>query len=322
MYAQVPDHDSYEELHALMMQAPDVVSISGSSHHLGKNNGTAILHFPDREIEVDQMAVDANYFETMDIQIQKGRVFNDHEGSDKHSVLVNESLAKNMSWQNPVGQRFMIDSVQYEVVGVVKDFHSYSFAKLIKPTIFRVAEKNDYRFLSLKVRGGSEMETFKTLQAKWAQLFPQIPFDGGFQEDVWPGYFEANQIYRIVWAVFTFIVLSLAILGLYGLITLNVEGRIREFSIRKVMGAGAKSIAANITNQYLVLFATALIIGAPLGFILSKALFETSFPYHMPVDFSSTVIAIVILIMVLLSTVFTQIRKVQKMNPVEGLKVD
>jgi len=321
MYAKVPDQAAYEELNALMLQNPNVISASGSSHHLGKNNGISILHFPDREIEVDQMLVDARYFETMGLQLQKGRTFNDHEGSDKHAVLINELLAKNMSWENPVGQHFTIDSTLYEVVGVIRDFHSYSFSRPIKPVIFRIAEKENYAFLSLKVRDGSEVETFKALQTSWAKLFPEIPFEGNFQEDVWPGYFKANRIYNIVWSVITFIAVSLAALGLYGLITLNVTGRVKEFCIRKVLGAGTNSIASNITNQYLVLFGTAMVLGAPLGYILTKLLFE-SFPYHMPVGFSSSVIAVTILIMVLLFTVITQIRKVLKMNPVEGLKVE
>ncbi|HTH55238.1 MAG TPA: ABC transporter permease [Cyclobacteriaceae bacterium] len=322
MYAQIPDKDGYEELYALMLRNKDIVSISGSSHHLGKTNGTVVLHFPEREVEVDQMMVDAHYFETMGLKIEQGRLFKNHDNADKHAVIINELMAKNMAWANAVDQHFQIDSVQYEVIGVVKDFHSYSFSKPIKPTIFTVADKNDYRFLTLKVREGSEVETFKAMQANWAKLFPEIPFEGGFQEDVWAGYFEANRIYKIVWSVFTFIAVSLAVLGLYGLITLNVAGRIREFSIRKVMGAGIKSIAANIINQYLVLFVLALIVGAPLGFVLTKMLFETSFPYHMPVGFSSSILAVVILILILLSTVFAQIRKVQKMNPVDGLKVE
>ena len=322
LYAIVPDHAAYEELHALMSQDPDVLSISGSSHHLGKSNTTTVLHFPDREYEVDQLSVDAKYFETMGLPLKDGRAFNDHDGSDKQAVIVNELLVKNMSWQNPIGQRFKIDTVEFEVIGVAKDFHSYSFSKKIKPTIFRVAAKQDYRYLSMKVRPGTEAESFKELQAKWATLFPQIPFEGGHQEDTWTGYFEANRIYGVVWRVFTFIAVSLATLGLYGLITLNVAGRVKEFSIRKIMGANVKNIAANITNQYILLFVIALIIGAPVGFILTKTLFEYSFPYHMPVGLSCSVIAIVILIFILLTTVFTQIRKISKANPVEGLKVE
>ena len=327
LYANVPDHAAYEELHALMSQDPDVLSISGSAHHLGRSNTTTVLHFPDRDYEVDQLSVDAKYFETMGLQLKEGRTFNDHEGSDRQAVIVNEFFVKNMSrvnsgWQNPIGQRFKIDTIQYEVIGVAKDFHSYSFSKKIKPTIFRVAAKEDYRYLSMKVRPGTEVKSFKELQARWASLFPQIPFEGAHQEDTWTGYFEANRIYGVVWRVFTFIAVSLATLGLYGLITLNVAGRVREFSIRKVLGAGIKSIAANITNQYIILFIVALIIGAPVGFLLTKTLFEYSFPYHMPVGFSCSAIAVVILILILLTTVFTQVRKIAKANPVEGLKVE
>src|ERR1041385_5882826 len=110
------------------------------------------------------MLVDANYFETMELPITQGRSFNNHEGSDRRSVLVNELFVNNLSWKNPVGQRFVIDTTQFEVAGVVKDFHSYSFAKPIRPTIFRVAEKSDYRFLSLKVRKASEVETYRTMR--------------------------------------------------------------------------------------------------------------------------------------------------------------
>lgn len=327
LYAIVPDHAAYEQLHALMTQVPDVLSVSGSGHHLGKSNGTTVLHFPAREYEVDQLSVDAKYFETMGLRLQEGRVFNDHEGSDKQAVVVNELLVKNMSqwlpeWKQPVGQQFRIDSIEYEVIGVVKDFHSYSFFKPVRPTIFSVVEKEDYRYLSIKVRSGSEMKTYKVLQTKWAALFPEIPFEGGYQEDVWAGYYEATAIYERVWRAFAFMAVLLASLGLYGLVTLNVSGRAREFSIRKVLGAGVTNIAANILNQYVILFVVALSIGSPLSYMLIKFLLDSVYRDHMPVTFSGVTIAGSMLIFVLLVTVSTQIRKVIKSNPVNGLKVE
>lgn len=327
LYANIPDHAAFEELNALLSQNPDIISISGSGHHLGKSNTTTVLHFPGREVEVDQLSVDANYFETMGISLKEGRAFNDYEGSDKYAIVVNELMVKNMSrwlspWENPLGQQFSIDSVQYEVVGVANDFHSYSFSKPIRPTIFTVAQKDEYRYLSLRVRPGSEIKTYTSLQAKWAQLFPEIPFEGGLQEDTWTGYFESMRIFDIVWLVFSFIAVSLASLGLYGLITLNVAGRIKEFSIRKVLGARTHDLATNIINQYLILFALALTLGAPAGYLLTKYLFDYTFPYHIPVNLFSASTAVVILILILLITVYSQIRKIAKSNPVNGLKIE
>ena len=78
LYVSVPDQSAFEKLNALMVQDPDVLSISGSSEHLGKSNTTSIIHLPDRQFEVDQLSVDANYFETMGLKVAAGRVFRDH----------------------------------------------------------------------------------------------------------------------------------------------------------------------------------------------------------------------------------------------------
>jgi ABC-type antimicrobial peptide transport system permease subunit len=321
LYVKVPDQSAFEKLSAIMAQNPDVLSISGSTHHVGKNHKSTVLHFPDRNYEVDGLSVDPKYFETIGLELSEGRVFHDAEGSDQQAVVINETLAKNIG-ENPIGEVFHIDTVQYEVIGVLKEFHSYSFSQTVRPIIFNVADKADYRFLSLKARGGSEIEVYKALQAGWSELFPEIPFEGGLQQDVWGFYYQEIGIYKLVWRVFAFMAITLATLGLYGLVRLNVEGRTKEFSIRKVLGARLKNISTSVINQYLILFIVALCIGAPLGQLLGTWLIEFSNEYHMPITFSGTIISVVITVLVLLATVSTQIWRVVKSNPVIGLKIE
>jgi len=105
-------------------------------------------------------------------------------------------------------------------------------------------------------------------------------------------------------------------------VRLNVEGRTKEFSIRKVLGAGLKNISTNVINQYLILFIVTLCIGAPLGHLLGTWLIEFSNEYHMTITPSGVLIAVVITAIVLMATVSTQIWKVMKSNPVTGLKVE
>jgi hypothetical protein len=88
------------------------------------------------------------------------------------------------------------------------------------------------------------------------------------------------------------------------------------------LGAGVKNIAASVTSQFAVLFSVALIVGSTLGYIFGKTLIEFSYTYHMPINISGVTIAIVIMILVLFTTVSTQIRKVVKDNPVNGLKME
>jgi ABC-type antimicrobial peptide transport system permease subunit len=321
LYARIPDQASFEKLRDIMARNPNVVSISGSTHHVGKGHEATVLHFPDRDYEVDQLSVDAKYFETLGLELLEGRTFHDFDGSDLNTVLVNESLAKTLGG-NAIGQVFRIDTIQHEVIGIIKEFHSYTFDLPIKPTIFKVAIKADYRFLSLKARSGTEIEVYKTLQAGWSELFPEIPFDGGLQQDVWGFYYEQIAIYAVVWKVFAFLAVSLATLGLYGLVRLNVEGRTKEFSIRKVLGAGSKNISVSVSSPYLTLVMVGLLVGAPLGQWLGAWLIDFANEYHMPIDFSGVSIAVLIMILVILATLSTQIRKVLVANPVEGLKVE
>ncbi len=320
LYAQVPDGAAFEQLSAVMDQDPDVLLISGSRHHLGKSNTTAFIQMADRSYTVDQLSVDAKYFEAMGLTLAAGRTFRDLFETDKQTVIVNEEFVRSFNPGEGTGSVFRIDSVQYEVIGVVKDFHSYDFFKKVNPTIFKVADRGDFRYLSMRVRPGSENKTYKGLQANWAKLFPETPFQGGYQEDVWGSYFEEISIHATVWKVFGFMAVLLASLGLYGLMSLNIAGRAKEFSIRKVLGAGAKSIAGIIARQYVILFAVAVLLAAPTSYTLIKNLFDASYTYHMPVDFSGVVIAVALLVAVVLITVSTQVRKVLKSDPVNGLK--
>jgi putative ABC transport system permease protein len=322
LYVAVPDQAAYEKLYNLIKQNPNVVSISGSQHHVGKSQASIIMQWPNRQFEADELKVDAQYFETMGIQLKNGRFFQEDVESEKQRVLINEQLVKSLALSGPVGKIFKIDSVEYEIIGVVQDFHSYSFNRDIKPIIMRAANKENYKYLSVKVLPGKQPEAHRELQAAWVSLYPEIPFDGGYQEDVWGGYYSFIANHGKVWRLFATIAILLSCLGLYGLITLNIAGRVRELSIRKVLGAGVANLSNNVVRQYLLLVSIAIAVGGPAGYFMIRAVFDFAYKYHMPVTPAGALLAISILIGVLVITISTQIRKVLRLNPVDGLKVE
>jgi putative ABC transport system permease protein len=323
LYVNVFDQVAFDKMKAALLQDPDVISLAGSSDHLGKEVSTAVLRLPpNNKYEVDQLSVDAHYFETMELEIIKGRGFKEHVASEDQKILVNELLLQNLNITEPIGHQVEIDSIQFEIIGVVKEFHNESFFNKVKPTIFRMASENDYRYLSMRVKAGSELKTYANLQNQWAKLYPEIPFQGGYQEDVWSGYFNSLDKSVAFNRIIALIAVMLASLGLYGLVTLNVSGRVREFSIRKTLGAGIHNIATIIMKQYVVLTIVALVIGAPISYIFTKAYLDMLFSYSMPMGYSGIIISVFLLVLVLLIVISTQIKKVIKLNPVDGLKVE
>ena len=322
VYARVPDGTTFDQLKNVLTANPNVLSILGSTHHIGRSNSNLVIHMPERQYQVKQFTVDANYIEGMGLQLLEGRLFKEHSQNDKQTIVVNETLIKNMSLQDPLGQSFELDSVKYEIIGVLKDFHAHNFDYQISPTIFRIGDIEDHKYISMRVLAGTEKEIIEAMKTEWASLLPEIPFIGGYQEDVWYGYFKYIDSTAEFMKAIAFIAVLLAGLGLYGLISLNVSGRVREFSIRKILGAKLNDITANITKQYLILVAIALAIGAPVSYLLVGTLFEMVFAYHLPMTYSAVLVSILILLSVLIVVIASQVRKVSRSNPVDGLKVE
>lgn len=323
LYARVDNYSAYEKLINEMAQHPGVQMIAGSEQHIGVENTTMFLRHEGAEHEVSHLGVNPEYLETMDLQLIAGRFFHSQEKSDQQAVVINETLERTLGLQDPIGQEVKMNDKNYLVIGVLQDFHHLNFQHEVLPTIFTTAKKEDLRFLTLKVNSKENTPIiFDELQQTWATLYPETPFNGGFQEDVWGYYFTEIRIHGIVWTVFACLAVIMAGLGLYGLISLNIEGRVKEFSIKKVLGAGSVNIIKSIIRQYSFLFMISLLLGIPLGYYLIKTLIQFAYRVHMPIGYGGIYLTAIFIVSILIVTFFLQIYRVIQMNAVKGLKVE
>ena len=324
LYATIPEASAYAPLKTALLQAPHVVSVSGSHHHVGLSDTLVVIQHENRPYEVQQLSVSTNYLTTMGISLAEGRSFNEQSEADQQALLVNETLVNRLGLSHPVGHPLKVNGVRYEIIGVVKDFHSYDFQHAIPPLVLRVADEAQYQYVSARVKPGAEKEAYQYLQAQWATLLPEIPFRGGYQDDVFSGYFMGITTEAKFFKAVSLIAILLAGLGVYGLVTLNVAGRVKEFSIRKVLGAEVHHVAATIVRQYFILFSVAILIGAPVSYWLAEQLIgiSSSSAYHVPVGYGGVALSVAILVGVLLSVVVTQVSRVVKSNLVAGLKAE
>ncbi len=322
LYAEVPDPADLAMLKSAMEQQPGVLAVAGSQHHFSKKFRTTVVHLPDQEYEVHDIAVGPNYLEVMGLEPKIGRFFHPNRASDQKTVVINELFAVKLGLNKPIGQSIRIDSIQHEIIGVVEDFHFNNFYYEQAPTMFTLADEAVHTYLTMKVAENAKMESYKALQENWAVLFPTTPFNGGFQEDTWPGFYEdLNTMQRFTRAIAAVFVL-LASLGLYGLIQLNIQGRIREFSIRKTLGASIRHLTSNIARQYYIIFGIAILLGIPAAHTLNSAMLGMMFADPLPHGYLGAIGSAVLLIVVLVAVVATQVRKISRSNPVEGLKVE
>ena len=322
LYAELQSSAELENLRSAMESQSGVRSTASSTHHLSHNFRTTVVHLPEHQYEVMELSVSPAYFETMDLQLLSGTFLQPNHEGDKKAIVVNETFARNLALSTPLDLQVKIDSIPYQIVGVVKDFHFKNFYYELNPTIFTVARQEEERFLTIKTSTQSRAENYKKLQTAWAKLFPETPFNGGFQEDTWPGFYEDLDTQVRFTKAIAMVFVLLASLGLYGLIQLNIKGRIREFSIRKTLGAGTKNLTSNISKQFYLIFGIAILFGIPASHLLNSAMLGMMFPEQAPYGYVGAVLSAVLLVFVLILVIASQVRKVSKMNPVEGLKTE
>lgn len=322
MVVEVPDAASYNTLKNVVEQESGVIGLSGGSHHLGISVRSTIVQFPDRKMEMRRMDVADNYIETMDLMVVEGRDFRKDYESDREAVLINEKFAKQMNWADPIGQTFKYDSTSYSVIGVLKDFHYWDFWSDINPLFLRLAEEKDYRYMPIRVKAGQEIATYEKIEQKWSELFPELPFDGNYQSQLFQDYFRNVNGHKVLMTSVAIMALMLSCFGLYGLVALNVSGRIKEFSIRKVLGAGLGSLVKSISSHFILFMAVAMVIGGPLSLFLVNLLMDNIYTYHMPMTAMPVFIAIAFILITVILTISSQIRKVSKANPTDGLRIE
>ncbi len=320
LVAQAPDAVTFERLKNVMVQDPNVIMHSGSQGHLTRGMNSRIIELLDRKVEVRSMDIDHNYITTLGIRMKSGRDFEENRETDKTRVIVNEMMAKILDPNDALDKTFKLDSIEYTVIGVVQNYHHWSFNNDIEPTFLRLVDDKNQRYLSLKVREGSAAQTFEKLEAEWAGILPQTPFNGFFQDQRFDNYFEEIKGHGKILSAVAILAVILSCLGLYGLVSLNLTSRIKEFSIRKVLGAQFGNIVKVINKQFMLFLIIALIIGGPVSFYLMKSLMDEIYSFYMPLTAAPIMLTFGVVIFMVVITISSQVRKVVKANPTDGLR--
>ena len=154
----------------------------------------------------------------------------------------------------------------------------------------------------------------------WRELAPDDPYEGVYQSQIMDDFYRENRsnIYIIIFI--SGLTLVLACIGLYGLIAYNISKRLKEFSVRRVLGANLFSIIQNINKDYIWILIIAFVLGAPLGMIQMTQLIKSIYPEAPGATLWPYVIAMLIMFISLGVTILSQVRRVAKSNPASVLR--
>ncbi|MBQ8673005.1 MAG: ABC transporter permease, partial [Bacteroides sp.] len=223
--------------------------------------------------------VDEGYCRFYGLQLLAGRWPN--EESDKNAIVVNETFARLMGWENPVEESYHIHSV----IGVVKDFKNFSPTTPVSPCIFQHNIYYDQWYKPF--REGHRLPNalvFRFHPGTWPALkeklekyrtdghLPYAFFDSCMER--YSGTLKSEDNLQTLLTITTSVCILIALFGVWSMIMLTCEQRRKEIAIRKVFGATVKDILDMFFGEYMLLQTAAALVAFPIGYACMKPWLE------------------------------------------------
>ncbi len=311
----------YAMLKNELEQLPDVLSIAGSAHHIGYHQDHTVVEVRGQKMDATRFDVGFGYLETLGLRLKAGRFFDEHYGSDaENALIVNETFVAEQGWQDAIGQQVRLGGTTYEIVGLVEDFHYDDFLESIEPTVLRIADEADFRYVSLRTKAGQATQTAATVAATWKKLIPDIPYDAFFQDAVFDNQLRENYQINKVFGFTALMALLISCMGLFGLASQNIARRMKEISVRKVLGASVAHLTQLVNRSFLLILAIAAVIATPLAYLVVNGLLDSVYAYRAALGAGPFLIAYSVVFLTALATISTQIYSVVVANPAEVLR--
>jgi ABC-type antimicrobial peptide transport system permease subunit len=317
----VPNSAQYSGLKEELSSLASVTEVCGSQEYVGNFLRNIEINFEDNDYEISLLNAESNYPELLGLQLKQGRLFTLQSASDKkESILVNQAFLNELSLTFPLDQKITIDSIPYNVVGVVEDFHTVFFQSLIDPLVIRASQDTTFNYLTLKTTQGAAVDLMPTVKKIWYETIPRGLFEGKLQADVFRNEFEDVLGVQNILLFSAILSVLLSTMGLFGLVSLSMNSRIKDFCVRKVFGADLIDISYKLMKRYLIIWLVAAILGSIASVMLISAFLNSFFAFNSGVGIVPLGSALVILFAVITGTVASQIYKVMKVNPAIILK--
>ncbi len=321
---ELPDAASIRTFQDAVRQNPKIEAMAGTRHHVGFSFRQVDMNYQGQQAETKWMEVGKDYMRLLEIKMKAGTPFGPATtDQDNKEVLVNETFQREIAGgQEVVGQLLQLDSGQYRVAGVVRDFMLDSPFDPMSPVVLHLVPEDQYRFCVLKSKPENLNAVYADLERSWKQLYPFKPFTGFYQSEVLAGALEVSENIATTMFIFSITILLLTISGLFSIVSLNALKLFRSLAVRRVLGAKVGHISYQLNRNFLFVLLGAVALGTLAGRGASLAMMNSIYKIHAGVPAGVLLFSALCMLGVILATVGVKVWQIWKMNLSEALKAE
>lgn len=267
--------------------------------------------------------IDENYIPNLGMEILTGRNFSTQFGSDSSGLIINESAAKLLGYDDPIGKIIYTkdddpnSAIGLTILGVVKNFNYASLRQNVGPLAMKLG-KSRYA-LAFKVKTENVQQLVSNIESRWKSYAPSMPFQYEFMDESFNDMYRAEQRIGKVALSFSFLTVFIAFLGLFGLVTYITEQRVKEIGIRKVLGANLSDIVGLFAKDFLTLVLVAFIVASPVAWYFMHV-WLSDFAFRISIEWWVFAISGILTLMITFFTISYKAIRASLIDPVNSLR--
>nr|WP_299386349.1 ABC transporter permease [Allomuricauda sp.] len=327
-----------------LMANPSIAGVALSNEIPGKPVSWAnLIRRPHEQKEsstgAKYVSIDHDFFKAYDIELVAGRDFMEEdasfyneEGNTRFSrtsrVIINRSAAKNLGFLNPedaINEQmvFELRTVRKaEIIGVVEDYHQQSLQNDYEPMVFLYFNYYNADYLTINILGNANMKkTISDIETTYKEFFPNDYFKHFFVDEYFNRQYQADIKFGTICLLFSILAIFIAALGLFGMGSHMAMQRMKEISIRKVLGASVGQALAIIPKKLLGLVLISSLIALPAIYFLTKKWLQ-GYAFKIELQIWMFLVPLLIVLLVAALSILAQSLKTALVNPADSLRTE
>ena len=294
----------------------DYLPISGTKRNQNQfwNEGRTKI---DKSVGAQRWWVDHDYIKTMGMKIVEGRDFSTSMASDSQAIIINQTMARGLNLDDPIGKLITNRGSTWHVIGVIEDFNYESLRQNIEGLCLTIG--NSPSIISVKVNTANMSGAIGSITAVWKDFSPNQPIRYTFLDESFAKMYEDVQRMGRIFSSLAGLAIIIACLGLFALSAFMAEQRQKEISVRLVLGATFRNVIQLLSRNFIKLVLVSLAIAVPIGHFMMRKWLE-DFAYQTNIGWDVFFIAGLMALAIALLTISYQCIRAALTNPVQGLK--
>ncbi|TKC06503.1 FtsX-like permease family protein [Pedobacter polaris] len=319
-------YSKFNVLKTKLLSSRAVISMTQSSGSISNKNSTIRalgwdgMNESDKLIDFDQIYTTYDFIKTANIKLIAGRDFNEKFASDSAALLLSKKAVEVMDLKNPVGASILYQGAKRNIVGVFEDIVWDNPSKNTAPMVIAFADISDVITMRLNPEK-SLSESVGLVTSIIKEVNPNFPVEINFIDNLNESKLKNERVLGTLANLFGCLAIFVSCLGLFGLSSFSTAQRIKEVSIRKILGASVGELMTLLSASFVKLIFIAIVIALPIAYYVMNNWLQT-FELRTALSWWLFVLTALLILVISVITISWQTYRAAKTNPVDALKYE